>query len=96
MLTARFSLPCSGWTPQESRSTLLLASELADKFESVGGYEALNDLLNGSMERPNLSSWVDIIRDAAKRRHLAIVCQDLLNQLDEPATNTNELLDQAE
>src|SRR5271166_3894012 len=96
MLTARFSLPCSGWTPQESRSTLLLASELADKFESVGGYEALNDLLNGSMERPNVSSWVDIIRDAARRRHLATVCQDLLNQIDEPATNTNELLDRAE
>ena len=39
---------------------------------------------------------MDIIRDAAKRRHLAIVCQDLLNQLDEHATNTDELLDQAE
>ena len=76
--------------------TVTLASELGNKLEPVGGYVALSDLINGSIERQNVAGWVEIIGDAAKRRHLAALCQNLLLQVDNRANNTNDLLDTAE
>lgn len=56
-------------------------------------YATLEDILLGTVERPSIALYVDMVRDSAKRRHLAMACQELIGHLDDKANDTNDLLD---
>jgi len=48
------------------------------------------------VERPNVKQWVEIVRDAAKRRYLSNSCQSLIAKLEDPTNATDALLDSHE
>ncbi len=73
--------------------TVTLANQLNGEFERVGGHGALSELINNSIERPNIRPWVEIVRDAAKRRALMRTCESVVKQLDDPTQDTDTLID---
>jgi len=57
---------------------------------------AISDLMEGSIERPSVKYWAEIIFDAAKRRALVQQCIDCIAELDDPICTTTEALDALE
>ena len=72
--------------------TVTLTDALGDKADAM----ILSDLLNGTVERPNVKGWAEIVRDAAQRRYLSNSCQSVIAKLQDPANDTDGLIDEQE
>lgn len=57
---------------------------------------ALSDIEMGSMERPSIQAYVDIVCDAAKRRYFKVACDNVLAKIDDPEIDTTALLSSQE
>lgn len=65
-------------------------------LDAVGGMAYVSDLIDGVPDRPSIKFYVEIVRDAAKRRALSTSCQSMIAKLDDPANDTDVLLDAQE
>lgn len=69
-----------------------LSATMGDSYDA----EIVSGLLDGSIERPSVKVWADIIADNAMRRTLKQRCANLVEQLDNSDIDTTEILDSLE
>jgi replicative DNA helicase len=61
-----------------------------------GGVDYLDELSDGVPDRPSIKHYVDMVRDAAKRRALQDSCENLIAKLQDPGIDTNQCIAEQE
>ena len=78
--------------------TTVLIDEIEkhDNINSIGGVDYLSDVIDSVITAANVDYYIDIVREKALRRKLAEVSTSITTSCFDEATETNEIIDNAE
>jgi replicative DNA helicase len=76
--------------------TLEGALESHHEIDIVGGMSYVSELLDGACDRPSIKEYVEIIRDAAKRRALQNSCTAIAERLSDWSNKTSDCIAEQE